>query len=289
MPIFEVYDAKSPRRVLVESERVTIGRVVDNGVIIDDRQASRIHCEIRRDNGCYILRDLKSRNGTQLNQEDVSGKVDIYDGDEIAIGKASIRFWTRMELMSEDARKLPLIRSPQKSTVSESSSDAPPAARTGTPVSKADTPPAGEVVAPAPTRRPASSPRPRPRPPVPRTPAPPASEVSSSTVPDEPSARPAAPSPPAARPDPRPRHAAQATNGSSRQAGPECQYCCDTMTEMVNFSSPAYLDPYECPQKLLMYSNRHRQYGLLIHDGSHNQVPIYYCPWCGARLMDIDV
>jgi len=49
MPVFDIYDEKSPRRVIVTAHRVTIGRTTDNNVVIFERLASRQHCEVRLD------------------------------------------------------------------------------------------------------------------------------------------------------------------------------------------------------------------------------------------------
>jgi FHA domain len=49
MPVFDIYDEKTLRRIKVEADRVTIGRTADNNVIISERIASRQHCEIRLD------------------------------------------------------------------------------------------------------------------------------------------------------------------------------------------------------------------------------------------------
>jgi len=120
MALFEVYDNQTNRCVSVDRERVTIGRGRDNEVIIDDSQASRTHCEIRRNGAGYVLQDLNSRNGTRLNQDALEEPVSLDDGDEIGIGGAAIRFWTSQKNMSDEARKLPLLdldkHRPKKST-----------------------------------------------------------------------------------------------------------------------------------------------------------------------------
>jgi len=69
MPVFDVYDDKEPRRIVIDEKRITIGRTEDNGVVINDRQSSRKHCEVRLSEIGYVVNDLKSRNGTLLNQQ----------------------------------------------------------------------------------------------------------------------------------------------------------------------------------------------------------------------------
>lgn len=117
MPVFDVYDDKEPRRIVIDEKRVTIGRTDDNSVVIDDRQSSRKHCEIRLSEIGYLVNDLKSRNGTLLNQDPIDRPMPLQNGDEIGIGAASIRFWENRQKIPNSAAKLPLIlkTSPKKS------------------------------------------------------------------------------------------------------------------------------------------------------------------------------
>jgi len=111
MPIFDVYDAKSPRRVQVISKEVSIGRTADNNIIIDDPRASRKHCRINRSKSGYVLLDLESRNGTELNQYRIDEETLLSNGDEICIGKATIRFWASPRTIDPSAPKLPIVKS----------------------------------------------------------------------------------------------------------------------------------------------------------------------------------
>ena len=109
MPVFEIYDDKTARCIEVNTPRITVGRTADNAVMIDDRQSSRCHCEIRHTDVGYILRDLSSRNGTRLNQDTIDRSVTLRDGDEIGIGHATIRFWSNRDRLDLEAVRLPLI------------------------------------------------------------------------------------------------------------------------------------------------------------------------------------
>ena len=119
MPVFDVYDNKVPRRIVIDEKRITIGRTDDNGVVIDDRQSSRKHCEVRLSEIGYVVNDLKSRNGTLLNQDPIDRPIPLQNGDEIGIGAASIRFWENRQKIPSSAAKLPLIlkSSPKTATV----------------------------------------------------------------------------------------------------------------------------------------------------------------------------
>ncbi|MBN2493698.1 MAG: FHA domain-containing protein [Deltaproteobacteria bacterium] len=70
---------------------VTIGRTMDNDVVLADPGISRQHLSIRNKGGAYILRDLGSSNGTVLNGKRVQEEV-LKPGDVIELGGARVRF-----------------------------------------------------------------------------------------------------------------------------------------------------------------------------------------------------
>ena len=73
-------------RWVLGSEAVVIGRDADCEITIPDRQVSRHHARIHCRAGGYWLEDLKSKNGTHLNGERLSGSpVLLDDGDLIQI------------------------------------------------------------------------------------------------------------------------------------------------------------------------------------------------------------
>ena len=88
-------------RFRFDGERATLGRAFNNEVVVEDPHADPVHAEVVRDeDGCYVLRDLDSLNGTRLlrNRRDKSVKSAalnehlIQSGDEVQIGKSCLRF-----------------------------------------------------------------------------------------------------------------------------------------------------------------------------------------------------
>jgi general secretion pathway protein E len=77
------------RQVPLSSEPLTIGRHESNKLVLVEIMASRFHCVIERKDTGYVLRDLQSRNGTQLNGQRVLNAM-LKSGDVIAIGATSI-------------------------------------------------------------------------------------------------------------------------------------------------------------------------------------------------------
>lgn len=70
---------------------VTIGRDLDNDIILDDPHVSREHAQLRRRYGQYILYDLDSTGGTRVNGRPVR-EAPLEVGDVIAFAGVQVRF-----------------------------------------------------------------------------------------------------------------------------------------------------------------------------------------------------
>jgi pSer/pThr/pTyr-binding forkhead associated (FHA) protein len=70
---------------------LSIGRLPENDIVIDNLSVSRKHAVIFSRTDGYALRDLGSKNGTLLNEKPVS-EAKLASGDVIAIGKYEILF-----------------------------------------------------------------------------------------------------------------------------------------------------------------------------------------------------
>lgn len=64
------------------------------------------------------------------------------------------------------------------------------------------------------------------------------------------------------------------------------KHCCDAMQAQAEFACSVHAEPEDCPDALISYSGRFREYGLFIHDGGSSSMAIHFCPWCGTRLPD---
>ncbi len=84
---------------------VTIGRVEDNALQIDDASVSSHHAEIRKTGAGYVLKDLGSTNGTFINGEPLSGEHTLEAGDRVVFGKIEASYATE-----ESERSKPLPR-----------------------------------------------------------------------------------------------------------------------------------------------------------------------------------
>lgn len=74
-----------------EVERIRVGRSEDCEITIDNLGVSRYHAEVVHKDGVYVLRDLRSNNGTFVNGRRVDAH-NLNAGDEISIGKFTISF-----------------------------------------------------------------------------------------------------------------------------------------------------------------------------------------------------
>lgn len=82
---------------------ITIGRTMENDVVLPDPGISRQHLSIRDKGGAYILKDLGSSNGTLLNGRKVLEEV-LKSGDVITIGGAKVRFEAEESKASRPAK-----------------------------------------------------------------------------------------------------------------------------------------------------------------------------------------
>jgi pSer/pThr/pTyr-binding forkhead associated (FHA) protein len=75
----------------VGQQAVTIGRLPDNDIVVDNAAVSGRHAKVYKQGDKYILEDLQSTNGTFINGQRVGTQV-LKDGETITIGKHTIVF-----------------------------------------------------------------------------------------------------------------------------------------------------------------------------------------------------
>jgi general secretion pathway protein E len=83
----------SDRRVALRNRAVQIGRHPSNDIVLKDDLASRYHCVIEPAESGFRVRDLGSRNGTNVNDEKVADRI-LKTGDVIRVGTHEFRFRT---------------------------------------------------------------------------------------------------------------------------------------------------------------------------------------------------
>jgi pSer/pThr/pTyr-binding forkhead associated (FHA) protein len=78
-------EGKTTTVPLVRDE-ITIGRKEGNTIRLTDRNVSRRHAKLQKQNGGYVLQDLGSYNGTVINGTRLSDQRALKMGDQIVIG-----------------------------------------------------------------------------------------------------------------------------------------------------------------------------------------------------------
>ncbi len=76
---------------LVAGDVIRLGKAEDNDIVLSDDTVSRLHAEILRDPKGYLLRDLRSTNGTFLNGAEIR-EAYIRAGSLITIGTVQLKF-----------------------------------------------------------------------------------------------------------------------------------------------------------------------------------------------------
>jgi len=97
-----------PQSLNLRTDRVTVGRMADNDLVLPDHTVSRNHAELVRTPSGWTLRDLGSRNGTQVNGALVQ-EARLVPGSTLVFGRFEVRFEeeqsseVRMDSASADA------------------------------------------------------------------------------------------------------------------------------------------------------------------------------------------
>jgi FHA domain len=76
----------------LDSERVTVGTVESNDVVVDADGVSRVHAVFERFGETWLIRDLGSRNGTFVNGGRIISERALHSGDEIILGRLRLLF-----------------------------------------------------------------------------------------------------------------------------------------------------------------------------------------------------
>jgi hypothetical protein len=76
----------------LDSQRLTVGTLEANDVVVDADGVSRVHAVFERFGDTWCVRDLGSRNGTFVNGGRIIGERALHSGDEILLGRLRLLF-----------------------------------------------------------------------------------------------------------------------------------------------------------------------------------------------------
>lgn len=85
------FDERELQECAVGTHPVSIGRLPDNMVVIDNAAVSGRHARVYKEGNHYVLEDLKSTNGTFVNDKPIARHT-LLEGDVALIGKHSLTF-----------------------------------------------------------------------------------------------------------------------------------------------------------------------------------------------------
>ena len=81
----------APGSTLALDAITTLGRDVNNAIVVDDQFASAQHAVLTYRGRTWYVEDLNSTNGTFVNGQPVDGVVPIGYGDEVQLGQVRFR------------------------------------------------------------------------------------------------------------------------------------------------------------------------------------------------------
>jgi len=83
--------------VPVARAEITIGRQAGNTILLTDRNISRRHARLVRENGVLIVEDLGSCVGVRVNGERIVGRSQVAEGDVVEIGDYDLGIEGRLD------------------------------------------------------------------------------------------------------------------------------------------------------------------------------------------------
>jgi two-component system, cell cycle response regulator len=92
--LVELYGPQLGRRYVLggEHDAYSIGREDGNFIVVDLDNVSRRHAQVLRREGQFLVTDLRSTNGTYLNDEEIRGEQPLRSGDLVKVGGAIFKF-----------------------------------------------------------------------------------------------------------------------------------------------------------------------------------------------------
>ncbi len=91
---------------LTPGQTYTLGRATTNRIVLKDDLCSREHAEIAHSNGHWHLRDLRSLNGTRVNNQVFEGEWELEPNDEIYLGRTKLLYVQDMDQLPDLPRQL---------------------------------------------------------------------------------------------------------------------------------------------------------------------------------------
>jgi diguanylate cyclase (GGDEF)-like protein len=103
--VVQIHGPNLGKKYTLQENEFTIGRGEDNHIVVDLDSVSRKHARILRRQGQVFMEDLRSTNGTYLNDQEVKQETPLRSGDLIRVGGSIFKFLTgdNVELQYHEA------------------------------------------------------------------------------------------------------------------------------------------------------------------------------------------
>jgi Ca-activated chloride channel family protein len=90
--VVPIYVSWRGQMLKLERDLMRIGRAPQNEIVLDAKNVSRFHCQIKHDQGKFYLEDLGSTNGTFVNDQPVKSAHMLNVGDVVRVGPEQLVF-----------------------------------------------------------------------------------------------------------------------------------------------------------------------------------------------------
>ncbi len=85
-PVLIIRDENQPPEQLpMPKDEITLGRGEECDIVLENRNISRQHIRIYKEADRYFVHDLDSKNGTWVNNQQLKGRHELQNGDEIRL------------------------------------------------------------------------------------------------------------------------------------------------------------------------------------------------------------
>jgi pSer/pThr/pTyr-binding forkhead associated (FHA) protein len=98
------FDDRELQECAVGAHPVSIGRLPDNMLVIDNPAVSGRHARVYKEGNHYVLEDLKSTNGTFVNDKPIARHA-LLEGDVILVGKHTLLFTQKGGEQAEEVKQ----------------------------------------------------------------------------------------------------------------------------------------------------------------------------------------
>lgn len=86
---------EGPHAFPLNTTVMTVGRGLNNDLIVEDPRVSRQHAQLRFKSRRYFIGDMGSTNGTYVNGTQLTADQVLHDGDTVSLGGLELRFHQR--------------------------------------------------------------------------------------------------------------------------------------------------------------------------------------------------